>query len=509
MEASIEALEEYLGDSDGPITADQLAEAELEIEYFDKYIATEFDNARKDLQATNYQLSRGRDEEAKRADRLYRRLRHAMVPFRRKEASPKKVAATPAATSSSSSTNTTARTFVVKDHISAVFKGEGEPSEILGGYRRWIGEWKDALVALNALPGISNSVRLIKLQQGLGGEALKLVSAIPAKTEDGYDRAMQRLHEKFHDPVAFATALLKAAETDKRPRAVEETFSHIRSLREAMREENVELEDFFALNPVLDRLSEKERTSWKRYVVSLRTRHDSEQARSQALLYSAPGSSSAPAAATDTKSDWKVGHAYNSRTFSNWREEYAAAETPAEEGGVHLAGAGFRGRPHAPSSSSSSSPGCAVHSWSAGHASEDCSALRRMDSATWAQKAWSSRACIHCARKLGLGHRCPTKGWGTCGERGHIAARCGHHRQDASEYRRVSTEDGPATRRRPADQDHSSGTKRHRAGSKPRKGRGRSPSGTRQPPHPAPGPLGRSKGRGKKSQQPDRQKNPP
>ena len=72
---------------------------------------------------------------------------------------------------------------------------------------------------------------------------------------------MQRLHEKYHDPVAFATALLKATETDKRPLAVEETFSHIRSLRKAKREEKVELEDFFALNPVLDRLSDKERTS--------------------------------------------------------------------------------------------------------------------------------------------------------------------------------------------------------------------------------------------------------
>ena len=65
-------------------------------------------------------------------------------------------------------------------------------------------------------------IRLTKLQLVLGGAALKLVKSIPAGTDDGYDLAMKKLCETYHNPVGLATALLNASETEKCPRIHQE-----------------------------------------------------------------------------------------------------------------------------------------------------------------------------------------------------------------------------------------------------------------------------------------------
>ena len=107
--------------------------------------------------------------------------------------------------------------------------------------------------------------------------ALKLVKSIPAGTDDGYDIAIKKLRETYHNPVGLATALLNAAENDKKPRNHQETDAHVKSLRAAMKEEDVELETFYFLHPILQRLSAKDSTSWSKWIVSQRTRFNTEQ----------------------------------------------------------------------------------------------------------------------------------------------------------------------------------------------------------------------------------------
>ena len=127
----------------------------------------------------------------------------------------------------------------------------------------------------------------------------------PAGTDDGYDLAIKKLRETYHNPVGLATALLNAAETEKRPRIHQETDAHVKSLRAAMLEEEVTLEMFYFLHPILKRLSTKDAASWSKWIVSQRTRFNTEQQR---------------LAAGDRKV-WRVGMAYNLESFSNWREE--------------------------------------------------------------------------------------------------------------------------------------------------------------------------------------------
>ena len=143
----------------------------------------------------------------------------------------------------------TARAFVVKDYVPVPFTGEGKPQDILGGFRSWEAEWADARKNLDKCPGVTAPIRLTKLQLALGGAALKLVKSIPAGTDDGYDIAMKKLRESYHNPVGLATALLNAAENDKKPRIHQEVDAHVKSLRAAMKEEDVELETFYYLHP--------------------------------------------------------------------------------------------------------------------------------------------------------------------------------------------------------------------------------------------------------------------
>ena len=129
------------------------------------------------------------------------------------------------------------------------------------GFRSWEAEWEDARKNLDKCPGVTAPIRLTKLQLALGGAALKLVKSIPAGTDDGYDIAIKKLRETYHNPVGLATALLNAAESDKKPRIHQEVDAHVKSLRAAMKEEDVELETFYYLHPILQRLSTKDSTS--------------------------------------------------------------------------------------------------------------------------------------------------------------------------------------------------------------------------------------------------------
>ena len=160
------------------------------------------------------------------------------------------------------------------------------------------------------------------------------------------------------------------------------TDAHVKSLRAAMLEEEVTLETFYFLHPVLKRLSTKDAASWSKWIVSQRTRFNTEQQR---------------LAAGDRKV-WRVGMAYNLESFSNWREETVpedAEETP-EDAGVHLAGARYPSSP----SSSSGRGGCAVHGWQVSHRSTDCHVLKNMDGETWARTARAMNACVKCGEFL-------------------------------------------------------------------------------------------------------------
>ena len=80
----------------------------------------------------------------------------------------------------------------------------------------------------------------------------------------------------YCDPVGLATAIYCYSLKEKRTRAHEEARDHLKSLRKDMEAVGVDLEEFYHLYNVLEGLSAREKASWERYVVSLRTRYTSD-----------------------------------------------------------------------------------------------------------------------------------------------------------------------------------------------------------------------------------------
>ena len=493
----------------GEIPPDTQARALLDIQRWETSLEAEFLETQRRLEAAYYGLDKLNDPLSVQADQIRSVLNDAMAPFRHPKSPAKQPAAPATATSAPTPSTTpavvTARAFVVKDYVPVPFTGEGDPKDILGGFRSWEAEWEDAKTNLDKCPGVTAPIRLTKLQTALGGAALKLVKGIPMETEDGYDLAVKKLRDTYHNPVGLATALLKAAESDPRARCFSETDAHIRSLRAAMKEEDVELEVFYFLQPILDRLSPKDAASWAKYIVSQRTRYKTEQQRIP----------------EDARVPWKVGMAYNVESFSNWREEALPDQQPAEEAGVHLAGANFPGR----ASSDQDEGGCAFHGWSSPHLSSACLSIQRMDSPTWINTVIAVNACVRCGRRYHRDHRCGAEACSLCGEKGHAAFRCGRHAADRAAYAAARAREArsPAFGRRAAEAGPSSAPKRtkysprgaprgrgHRGGRGGGKSSESSPAASRQPPLPPPSSsyTPRGKGRGKKSAA-EKQKIPP
>ena len=380
---------------DGVLTPDAQAKADLYIQRWNEELKPKVEDVKTRLDGSYYGYDKLNDNLLAKLDQDHHEIFEILGPLQRvSHKSPPKTTPTapaPAAPAAAATpTVVTARAFVVKDYVPVPFTGEGNPQDILGGFRSWEAEWEDARKNLDKCPGATAPIRLTKLQLALGGAALKLVKAIPAGTDDGYDLAIKKLRETYHNPVGLATALLNAAETEKRPRIHQETDAHVKSLRAAMLEEEVTLETFYFLHPILKRLSTKDAASWSKWIVSQRTRFNTEQQR---------------LAAGDRKV-WRVGMAYNLESFSNWREETVPedAEETAEDAGVHLAGARY---PSSPSSSNTGRGGCAVHGWQVSHRSTDCHVLKNMDGETWARAARAMNACVKCGEFFKRGHTCP------------------------------------------------------------------------------------------------------
>ena len=488
-----EVLEKLKAKIEGPVTDEHRKRASLEVQRWEHSLKSEFLFAQKRVEDAYYGLIKEEDPLSEKAEATLERLNDAMFPFLpdkkgAKDSEPAAAPATPAAAAPAAAV-VTARAFKIKEYIGTIFSGEGEPSEILGGFRRWIQDWNLALPELNQAPGISNAVRLIKLQQAVKGKALALVQGIPAETEDGYELALKKLTDTYDDPVGLATALFKAAIGDKRPRLFQETQASVMSLREDMKKQGVSMEEFLWLSSVLRTLTTKETASWKRYVVSLRTRFGAEQARKSA----------------EEKLQWKVGMAYNMEAFSNWKEESQQEELPAEEGGIHLAGTAFKA-PDPGTSSYSPKSGCAVHGWMAQHLSGDCLTLKRMDSRTWINLATTCNACFRCGQHFGRSHHCSPGPCDNCHAEDHAAFRCGRSDSDRAAYR-VKKSSPSGSRSRGTEQAGFSGNapKKPRLSGTNRSKGGRSkspkPSPSGQPPTGAPGTSGfssRGRGRGKR-----------
>ena len=485
-------------DDNGVMTPDGISQGEMFLQKWEEELQPKVLDVKARLDGSYFGYDKTGDELSAALDDDHDALLMALGPLRRatKKATPPRATtptstpATPAAPATPAVV--TARAFVVKDYVPVPFTGEGNPQDILGGFRSWEAEWEDARRALDKCPGATAPIRLTKLQLALGGAALKLVKSIPAGTDDGYDLAMKKLKETYHNPVGLATALLNAAETEKKPRIHQETDAHVKSLRAAMLEEEVTLETFYYLHPILKRLSSKDAASWNKWIVSQRTRFNTEQQR----------------LAADDRKPWRVGMAYNLESFSNWREETVPDQEgeAAEDAGIHLAGSRY------PTPSSSNRGGCALHGWVGGHHSRDCLVLRNMDGETWVRTALAMNACVKCGEQFRRGHQCPSQSCSLCHQSGHSAFRCRHREEDREAIARTPSLSGPSTSSGAGDRrrHQSPGRGPHhapkRARSLPRdkgrKGERRTPpagsgSGASQPPAPSPQ-EGRGRQRGGK-----------
>ena len=200
------------------------------------------------------------------------------------------------------------------------FSGDGNPKQVLEGYRQWRGKWEAAVKYMRShFTGVEPSVLLSKLQDTLSGKALDLALTVPPNTADGYESALRKLQGRYDDSFALATAYLvpldrpdNTASFLDRHEAAENAREQLRVLHPILEEEQMNLLDFMVLRPVFAAMPSTQKADWDAFVLNLKAAHSKES----------PGV------------PWRQGMALNSETFFGWSKGFATRhkdEIPQEE----------------------------------------------------------------------------------------------------------------------------------------------------------------------------------
>jgi len=164
------------------------------------------------------------------------------------------------------------------------FSGDGNPKQVLEGYRQWRGKWEAAVKYMRShFTGVEPSVLLSKLQDTLSGKALDLALTVPPAYLVPLDR-----------PDNTASFL-------DRHEAAENAREQLRVLHPILEEEQMNLLDFMVLRPVFAAMPSTQKADWDAFVLNLKAAHSKES----------PGV------------PWRQGMALNSETFFGWSKGFA------------------------------------------------------------------------------------------------------------------------------------------------------------------------------------------
>ena len=102
-----------------------------------------------------------------------------------------------------------------------------------------------------------------KLMSSLGGDALELVSRIPPGSSKAYEEALDKLEQKYGNPIALARAcyeeLLVSQEgesAEMQHERIKDGFIQLEALEETIADEGIKLLDFVCIYSTLRSLPE-------------------------------------------------------------------------------------------------------------------------------------------------------------------------------------------------------------------------------------------------------------
>ena len=321
------------------------------------------------------------DELADQADELEAEMAAAMAPFDMASKVPAPASVTTAIAH--------VHAVEIKNFVPVPFSGEGQPGDILRNFRTWRHNWAQAEQHLDGCVGVTAAIKLSKMLAVLSGAALDIVKDIPAGLEGGYELALKDLDDRYHDPVALASAFLASAEED-RPKAAADALNQLGVLQPVLEEEGVKMPEFYVLAPILTRLPDPMKASWKAHTVAAKNRHEQGEATKEG-----------------DKTPWKAGMALNVAGYTAWREEYAA-RNQAPEGAVFLAGTKDSAPPNPKSGK------CPIHGAEASHDGSECREIGWKTGEEWVAICRKSRVCYRCFGDWQIGHKCPPLRCPTC-----------------------------------------------------------------------------------------------
>ena len=288
------------------------------------------------------------------------------------------------------------------------FSGDGNPKQVLEGYRQWQGKWDAAVKYMRAhYTDVDPSVLLSKLQDTLSGKALDLALTVPPNTAGGYESALKKLQGRYDDSVALAAAYLAPLDRPdssttylERHELAENAREQLRILHPILEEEQMDLLDFMVLRPVFAAMPSSQRADWDAFVLDLKAAHSKESA-------------GVP---------WRQGMALNSDTFFAWSKGFATRhkdEVPQEETSV------FHATDPKRSPSSGEHQKCVIHGASSLHATSVCPDVASMTTEKWRKACRDIHHCGYCAFPYKAGHYLTCKVTCSLCQGHHLDLRCG------------------------------------------------------------------------------------
>ena len=197
----------------------------------------------------------------------------------------------------------------VTKFVAEKFNGQGDATGKLTSYRSWKTHWDNALDYMrNECSDFKPEILFPKLMSSLGGEALDLVSRIPPGSSKAYEEALDKLEQKYGNPIALASACFEELlvphedETaEMQHERIKDGFIQLEALEETIVNEGIKLLDFVCIQSTLRSLPEIAKNDWQAHTMDLELAHKRKEAATK----------------------WRQGKAINRQTFLGWHKSFA------------------------------------------------------------------------------------------------------------------------------------------------------------------------------------------
>ena len=287
-------------------------------------------------------------------------------------------------------------------------------------FTTWKAKWLHTKEILETLcTGVTDDILYLKLKECLQGAELN--SAVQANT---YEKAFERLCKKYEDPTKIASdhfgVLVPGLKLSNHQRFSKVALDYMWHQADSFAKEGVIPREFLSIYMVCDTMSPKALKAWRDHVMKSEKDHIRTHKQAKDL----------------EDNPWKLGYVINQKSFNDWYESWALAESKRSNDGVPKKEEAGSSNPDQAEkvqgvrdeeAATVTVPGCLFHGESSEHGSAKCKKVGDMEITEYNELCGRRDFCRQCAQAIwSSAHMrvCPAK-CGTC-HRKHMSIRHKH-----------------------------------------------------------------------------------